>query len=97
MTEHRLKSWPESFDPVHQGIKTFELRRNDRGYQPGDILILMEWEPPSGSVGEGRYTGRECRRRVSYVMHGMGSIGIVEARRGIDRNYCILGLMETTL
>jgi hypothetical protein len=44
MTVHELKSWPEFFSAIETGEKTFELRRNDRNYQVGDVLVLREWK-----------------------------------------------------
>jgi hypothetical protein len=38
--QHELKTDPEAFDAVASGAKTFELRRNDRDYQVGDVLVL---------------------------------------------------------
>jgi Domain of unknown function (DUF3850) len=32
MKAHEVKSWPEFFELVYNGTKTFELRKNDRGY-----------------------------------------------------------------
>jgi len=29
---------------MRSGNKTFEVRKNDRGYQPGDLLVLHEWD-----------------------------------------------------
>jgi hypothetical protein len=37
---HRLKTFPWAYDATAKGLKTFELRLNDRNYQVGDILIL---------------------------------------------------------
>jgi hypothetical protein len=90
---HDLKSWPEWFAPLKDGTKTFELRRNDRNFQVGDVLHLLEYEPgdhPDGATG--RYTGRYCYRVVTYVMHGLGSVGAIEPLKGLDRNYAILAL-----
>jgi len=42
---HFLKTWPPYFQAIASGSKTFELRRNDRGYAVGDILVLREFEP----------------------------------------------------
>lgn len=42
---HDLKTWPKYYEQVVSGLKPFELRKNDRNYQPGDYLILREWEP----------------------------------------------------
>lgn len=61
---HELKTWPDYYNHLVDGTKTFEYRRNDRGFKVGDVLHLREWEP----MPEGRYTGREMRRRVTYVL-----------------------------
>jgi hypothetical protein len=42
---HELKIWPQYYCRVKDGSKTFEVRTNDRGYQPGDTVILKEWGP----------------------------------------------------
>jgi ribosomal protein L37E len=44
MTVHSLKTWPEYFEAQRAGRKTFELRRNDRNFQVGDLLVLREWD-----------------------------------------------------
>ena len=45
MTTHELKTWPEYFAPTAAGVKTFEVRRDDRGFRVGDRLRLREFEP----------------------------------------------------
>lgn len=40
MTEHRLKLNDRYFDAVANGIKTFEIRKDDRGFRVGDTLLL---------------------------------------------------------
>jgi hypothetical protein len=77
---HYLKILPEHFAAVRCGVKTFELRRNDRNYHPCDTLVLQEWELDRG------YTGRELRRYVPYVLYGL--------ELGLDPDLCILSLME---
>jgi hypothetical protein len=42
---HELKIWPQFYCRVADGSKTFELRKNDRGFQPGDEVVLREWDP----------------------------------------------------
>jgi len=44
---HELKTWPQFFQPILNGIKRFELRRDDRleSFQVGDELLLKEWDP----------------------------------------------------
>lgn len=63
---HYLKLWPQFFEDILRGEKTFELRRSEeRGFRPDDILCLQEWNP---DIQE--YTGREMRRRVTYAVFG---------------------------
>ncbi|VXB37760.1 hypothetical protein EXIGUO8H_100011 [Exiguobacterium sp. 8H] len=59
---HELKIWPEYFDAVEAGLKTFEIRQDDRGYKSGDVLTLREYDPT-----EQAYTGRALCRRVTYM------------------------------
>ena len=61
---HDLKCWPLYFQAVLDEMKRFEIReRRDRDFGVGDVLVLREWNP----AGE-RYTGRECRRLVTYIL-----------------------------
>ena len=71
--EHELKVWPTYFERLLDGNKTFEIRRDDRGFQPGDRLILREWDPVGVTVlfgGVGGYTGRKVVRTVGFVAKG---------------------------
>lgn len=44
MKVHNLKIKPEYFRDVVRGIKTFEVRQNDRNFGVGDIITLREFE-----------------------------------------------------
>ena len=89
MRTHELKSWPEFYGPIVDGSKTAELRINDRNYAVGDVLVLCEWEP-NNEV----YTGRRCRRRVSHILYGCGSVGVIAPLRGLSTKYVMLSLQE---
>jgi hypothetical protein len=71
-TTHELKTWPESFDALVRGDKKHEIRRDDRGFSTGDVLLLREWHPHAvADLGEeGAYTGRELRMRITYKSSG---------------------------
>lgn len=62
---HDLKCIDPYFDEIVEGIKTFELRRDDREYQVGDVLILRHYYPKID-----RYSGRFIIARVSYILRG---------------------------
>ena len=76
---HELKTWPEFFMVVKSGIKTFEVRKNDRAYKIGDELLLREFDN-----NKQEYTGQICHRRISYILKGGGF--------GIDSDTVVLGL-----
>ena len=40
MTEHHLKIEEQYLDKLHDGVKTAEVRLNDRDYQVGDLLVF---------------------------------------------------------
>lgn len=61
---HKLKTLPAYFERVKNLDKRFEIRKNDRGFQAGDGLILEEWTEKDG------YTGRSLTCHVTYVLHG---------------------------
>jgi hypothetical protein len=72
---HRLKSWPDGFRDVLTGRKRFEVRRDDRGFQPGDQVELLEFDPsPSEEGGPMHgYTGRAAMYKIGYVQRGAPS------------------------
>jgi len=71
MREIHKKISPEYFEAIASGQKTFEYRLNDFVCEPGDVLVLDEYEYPNGQgTLEGRYpTGRFLRKTVGYVAH----------------------------
>jgi hypothetical protein len=60
---HELKTWPEYFESVVVGVKTFEIRKNDRNFQVGDTLKLEEFNPV-----DNMYTGRVSFVTVTYIL-----------------------------
>jgi len=40
VTQHVLKTDPMIWDAIASGEKRFELRRDDRNYQTGDLVVL---------------------------------------------------------
>ncbi len=68
--KHLLKILPEYFEEVVKGTKTFEVRKNDRGFKIGDVLILAEY-----SISIQSFTGRVIEKKVTHILKG-GSFGI---------------------
>lgn len=71
--DHELKIVPAYFGPIASGEKTFEVRRDDRGFQRGDILRLREYDPEKGRLSA--YTGDELFARIKWILTG-GQFGI---------------------
>ena len=82
--QHDLKTWPPYFGAVFDGSKTFEVRRDDRGYRVGDVLRLREWDPARGD-----YTGRECRRTVAYICRDAEGLAAGFAVLGLDNRWSL--------
>ena len=74
---HELKILPKYYNDVVAGKKNFELRKNDRNFQVGDILVLKEWS--------GDYTGRKIEAEVKYILQDCPEYGL-------DEGYCIMSL-----
>ncbi|TSC90466.1 MAG: hypothetical protein G01um10145_138 [Microgenomates group bacterium Gr01-1014_5] len=62
MLKIEKKCWPEYFQAILDGKKTYELRLNDFEVETGDILVLREWNPVTK-----KYTGRTQEKVVTYV------------------------------
>jgi hypothetical protein len=75
---HELKTHPQYFARLADGSKTFEIRKNDRGYQAGDVLVLREYNPAgdhdecdNATCRTKRYSDAQIRRRVGFVASGV--------------------------
>lgn len=60
--EIEKKVWPQYFEKILNGEKTFEIRLADFECRSGDVLLLKEWDPESNI-----YTGRSVKKTVKYV------------------------------
>jgi hypothetical protein len=80
-TCHDLKTWLTPFAALLDGRKTFEIRKDDRGFGEGDCLHLREWDPEAGA-----YTGRWIYALVTYMVPG-GSWGL-------PSDLCVMGVRE---
>jgi predicted nucleic acid-binding Zn-ribbon protein len=86
--EHVLKCWPEYFDAIEAGVKPFDVRRDDRGFQRGDTLLLQRYKIGDGytPTSGGRFARKELRKRITYILTG--------GQFGIEPGYVVLGLAD---
>lgn len=82
MKIHELKLEKEYFTLLYANVKMYELRKNDRNFEIGDVLILAEIEPKDLS-----FTGMKLQRKVTHVLKGKDA-----ERFGLKKGYCILSL-----
>lgn len=83
MKIHYLKTEPFYFSASSRaGGKNFEIRKNDRDYEEGDILTLQEYDDDRGYEP---YTGRQIGVLVCYMMKHKDF-------PGIQPGYCVMGV-----
>lgn len=77
-TRHKIKIAQSVYEDIRDGIKPFELLKNDRDYKVGEVILFRE-------MTAGEPTGRETEKEISYVTKDF---------TGLKDGYCILGLRE---
>ena len=76
--QHQLKISSKYFDAVNEGIKKFEIRKDDRDYQVGDVVQFLEFD-------DGEYSGTKSDSVVVvYVLRNA-------EKYGLKPGYCIIG------
>jgi hypothetical protein len=63
MTKIYKKTWPNYFELVKNGTKTFDFRLADFACSPSDTLVLQEYDPKTK-----QYTGRELEKEITSVI-----------------------------
>lgn len=95
--KHELKILDNYFDAVDSNIKPFEVRKNDRDFHVGDLLLLREVvlrnitdkndeQEPSTYT---EYTGRTCEKYITYILP------LEDINLGFG-GYVVLGLKDRT-
>lgn len=88
MKLHELKIQYEYLEAVSLGIKTFELRKNDRDYQVGDLIHFIGVGYKLGNLnGCIPYIDKDELYRITYVLKDVPEYGL-------DKDYCILGIKK---
>lgn len=89
MANHDLKTDHDVFEAIRSGRKTYEIRKDDRGFAVGDTVRLLETINTGESMRAGaplRYTQRECKRRISHILR--------DVTYGVQKGFAILSLAE---
>jgi len=79
VSTHKLKTWPVYFDAIWDGLKSFEVRKDDRNFKEGDILFLEEYDPERDE-----YSGCKIVAEIVYKMTG--------GKFGLQEGFCVLGI-----
>lgn len=61
MKVHNLKIKPQYFKDVVSGIKTFEVRKNDRNFKVGDLMVLETYDNE-------QFTGGFVNTEITYIL-----------------------------
>ena len=61
MKVHNLKIKPQYFKDVVSGIKTFEVRKNDRNFKVGDLMVLETYDNE-------KFTGGSVNTEITYIL-----------------------------
>lgn len=75
---HKLKLAKMFFNDIQTGRKPFDLQKNDREYQLGDVIEYREMD-------NGEPTGRVIEKEITYILEGFA---------GLKEDYCILALAD---
>lgn len=93
---HFLKTHRLYFEAVKRGEKTFEVRKNDRFFQAGDEVYLLNFDPECNAyIREDDTRGRfadDAERlwfRIGPVLQG--------GQFGIEPGYCVFSLLPPVI
>ena len=82
---HQLKIESKYFDKIAAGLKTFEVRNDDREFHPGDYIGLNELTVvPVDSSGKHKETGRFILVKV---------VDVFKDNRFLKDGYAILSIL----
>ena len=91
MKLHELKIKHEYLINVALGIKTFELRKNDRDYQVGDLIHFIDIKEDYTSKYEIEpYIDDNQLYRITYILKDC-------VYYGLDKGYCILSIKKLNI
>ena len=105
MKLHELKIKEEYLEDIKSGKKTFELRKNDRDYQVGDLIhfvevyrdIMLIGGIPAFDIVKNKTATKEYTREFKDYEKNLFEITYIlknVPEYGLDKDYCILGIKK---
>lgn len=93
MTTHILKCQDVYYDAIARGEKNFEVRRDDRGFQNGDIVELQRCV--KGAYGAAYEVERDFMRpgEPAHVMRFRIGWVLTGGQFGIEPGYVVFSLL----
>lgn len=86
--EYILKCDPFYFTQIWNGVKNFEVRKNDRNFIPGRYIILREYIKSAEE-----YSGRAIRCLAGFILYGSDK-KFRKYKTGLRHDHCIIALLE---
>lgn len=78
---HELKTVAPLFHKVLDGVKTFDIRKNDRNFEVGHYLWLREYDQTTKT-----YSGRNVHCIVTYILFD---------HAGLSDDYVVMAIRKT--
>lgn len=74
---HKLKCWTPYYDAILAGDKKFDVRRDDRGFETGDYVLLEKYDPEHRCYVVDPEDGipYAIEKQIKYTLRG-GQFGI---------------------
>lgn len=83
-TVHKVKCWTPYYLAIVAGDKKFDVRRDDRGYQKGDYVLLEQFDPTTQKyVTASRGCPFSIEKEIKYILTG--------GQFGIEPGFVVLG------
>lgn len=83
---HFVKSWSMFYKDIITGIRTSDIRLNDRRYRVGDEMCLEEFDP----VGQ-EYTGNTTFVEITYIQTNMSNPCAI-SHLALHKDYVVLSI-----
>lgn len=93
MKLHEIKILHEYLVDVDLGRKTFELRKNDRDYQVGDLIRFIDVREDDSTANKNQIEpniDENSLYRITYVLKDV-------EKYGLDKDYCILAIKKLNI